>query len=67
MTLKEMKGANMENKEILKELKKKLDYQRARYEAEKNREVRNHLFGKFTGYEQALIDLNHIINDKERG
>jgi len=51
-------------KEILKELKKGLDYQKTRYEIEENRDVRKHLFGKFCGYEQAFFNLNQILKDK---
>jgi len=51
---------------IIKELEEKLDYQKARYEVEENREVKRHLFGKFTGYEQALIDLHRIV-EAEKG
>lgn len=52
-------------KEIMQELFERLERYKERYKAEENIDIKKHYFGKFCGYESAVVELQQLLEDKE--
>jgi len=51
--------------EIIKELQDKLENQRVLEQSETNTDLKKHMYTMSMGYERAIVDLYHMLENKK--